>query len=349
MHRISCVKIFLLWSAILVFSCAWGGVVCAESTSENYVLDSAMIGPFNTPSATSTDYRSDARGVPVLYQSEGSETIVETSEESGSGGSGRRALVPSHVYANESPLTLREGQSGTLYQQFVGVRTYGTLYVPAYSMPVYGDEALFSFSLFREIFSPSQKNDFGTSRILEDSLYRIAALNNGSAVSRLDKNLTLIIENTETSFTNRSLVAYYFHPTLYVWVKIPQVVVNNHSILIQAAYATDYVLVETYTESPVLVRTKNTKNISDDEIVRHIEEEIREIQEEQEMQEKIQTEEQYGSNQIKGIPSFFAFFLEKTNGLLETMSLLQKVIFAGVVSAFLGLLLMFVLRMVHRQ
>ncbi len=351
MQRISYIKTFLLWSAVLVFFCAWGGIVFAESTSENYVLDRAMLGPVSTPDATSTSYRTDAGGAPVFYQDE--ESVATSGESTGRGGGsgGRRAVpLPDHVYANESPLILREGQSGTLFQHFSPSNTYGTLYVPVLSIPLYNKGDTISFSVFREPFPLSQKNIFGNESIFENSLYRITALNAGLPVSRLDRYLTFIIENSASSFAGRSLAAYYFHPTLFVWIQIPQIVVREHSVLIQASYATDYVLIENPKELPPLLRTENTKNVPDEVILREIEGEVKEIQEQetQRQEARTQAEDKYNSVAPGESSSFIAFFLEKILKIFETMSLLQKIILAGATSAFLGLLLVFILKIVHR-
>ncbi len=294
------------------------------ASSENFILDSAVIGQAGTIQASSTNFRTDNNARPTFYQGETIETSGGEDENGESTGSRVRITprdIDFHVYATTDPLLLKDFQSGTLVVEHQNLNEFVTLYISPYAT-VRPNTKPESATVYHNTLVLPGFADLPNGITVADSigghLYEVTAERDGETFTTLRKFLTLIIQNPElVDTTPGAYSVYYLHPVYKVWVKMPHPAFIPGAVIFQTPYATRYFVVKNSVpkeeSAPEIIRTSATPIDISNEIIR---DDIRTTESQTTQNEMDESDGAYASGIQEEIPltgtqSFMHFLREK--------------------------------------
>lgn len=260
----------------------------AASQSENYVLDSAVVGGLGTNyAATSSTYQTSGGGYSILYYNGPTSTSGGGGGGEGGGGGGnpdehsgitygslRHTVLqpnnPDFVYSEGGPLVLTQFLSGLLIKQFDTPQEFLTLYVPKFTNAQANDaiERTAAYSLSRIDYqqNPASDQNRDTNDLIApvgNTAYTLSVTSGNRSIQFLRKLITLVLESPKlTGATDTSTAIYVFHPTHKAWVRVSDVVFQNNAAVFMTPYASMFAVVELGTPAQIETPQRPTKQVT---------------------------------------------------------------------------------------
>lgn len=360
----------LILIGFVILSIEWhasASVAEAAPASENYVLDSLIIGVHGSTNASSSNFSTGEHPGSVLIY-EGSIATSSTSTDtggsgSGGGGGGRLQRQPSssddetgaypHIICRNAPLTLRVPQSGTCTHDFLYPAGSVTLNIPRYSFHAHTEPhnstTSATFTLSRSpIPEALQPKNTDANLIFEDTVIVLSAEHaHDEPLTTLTQYLTLTLEYKEYT-KDEYLAVYYLHEDHDAWILLERAIIAEDGIIFQTPYITSFLVMKGRIEDEHEVRTGTTENQEPERVIltpRSTEEDKDIIYTDaQESEARIQTEIAEREASVSR-ESFFEYLI---HSIKEVPASLKTIPPQPIFLSFLILLILFLLY-IHRR